>query len=196
MSSAACLAGDDALAAEQARIDRALAGCGRQLYPAALQMTGNSADAENLVQDTMTRARTALRRFTMGASGRAWLMRIMVKTYATRRPAREPAQAPRAEAGIAPAGDVGRPIVTARSVPSAEDSALADLTRSRVRQALAELPHGFRATIYLVDAEGYTYREAAELTGVPIGTVMSRLHRARNRLRQQLDPDLRPARSY
>jgi DNA-directed RNA polymerase specialized sigma24 family protein len=105
--------------------ERELAPCRRQLYPTALRMTGNPSDAEDLVQDTMTRA-------------------------------------------------------------YAEDLALSTFSLSEVRAALAELPPGFRVAIYLIDIEGYSYREAAEMTGVPIGTVMSRLHRARKRVRQQL----------
>jgi RNA polymerase sigma-70 factor, ECF subfamily len=82
--------------------------------------------------------------------------------------------------------------IAARSVPSAEDVALSKFSLSEVRAALAELPPGFRIVIYLVDAEGYSYRDAAEMIGVPIGTVMSRLHRARKRLRQQLSSGRQP----
>jgi RNA polymerase sigma-70 factor, ECF subfamily len=191
MSSAACAA-DDALSPEQLRIDQAFAGCQRQLYPAALELTGNLSDAESLVQETMARACAAFRWFVTGANGCNWLLRLMASTFARSQPAGEPEQAPvaRADCGLASAA-VGRPILTDRTAPSAEDAALAELTRSQVRQALAELPAGFRVTVYLVDAEGYSYRQAAEQTGVPIGTVMSRLYRARNRLRQQLEPRLR-----
>jgi RNA polymerase sigma-70 factor (ECF subfamily) len=82
--------------------------------------------------------------------------------------------------------------IAARSAPSAEEEVLSRFSQSEVHAALAELPVGFRAAIYLVDAEGYSYRDAAELIGVPIGTVMSRLHRARKRVRQQLSSATQP----
>jgi RNA polymerase sigma factor (sigma-70 family) len=82
--------------------------------------------------------------------------------------------------------------IAARSVPSAEDEALSKFSQSEVHAALAALPMGFRVAIYLVDAEGYSYRDAAEVIGVPIGTVMSRLHRARKRVRQQLTAGRQP----
>jgi RNA polymerase sigma-70 factor, ECF subfamily len=104
-----------------------------------------------------------------------------------RRRQRQPAEVlspdidvPAPSAALLPVG------IAARSAPSAEEEVLNRFSESEVRAALAELPVGFRAAIYLVDGEGYSYRDAAEMIGVPIGTVMSRLHRARKRVREQL----------
>jgi RNA polymerase sigma-70 factor (ECF subfamily) len=169
--------------------ERELGPCRRQLYPTALRMTGNSSDAEDLVQDTMTRAFAGLAGFRPGTNGRAWLFRIMANAFINtrRRRKRQPVEVLSRDIDI-PAPSAARlpASIAARSVPSAEDEALSKFSQSEVHAALAELPMGFRAAIYLVDAEGYSYRDAAEMIGVPIGTVMSRLHRARKRVRQQL----------
>jgi RNA polymerase sigma-70 factor (ECF subfamily) len=152
-------------------------------------MTGNSSDAEDLVQDTMTRAYAGLASFTPGTNGRAWLFRIMANAFINtrRRRQRQPAEVLSPDIDV-PAPSAARlPVdIAARSAPSAEDEVLSRFSQSEVRAALAELPVGFRAVIYLVDGEGYSYRDAAEMIGVPIGTVMSRLHRARKRVREQL----------
>jgi RNA polymerase sigma-70 factor, ECF subfamily len=201
-----CAAGHDSVGAVEYQVDgdrptaavlfeRELGPCRRQLYPTALRMTGNSSDAEDLVQDTMTRAYAGLAGFKPGTNGRAWLFRIMTNAFINmrRRRQREPVEV------LSPVVDVTAPsaatlpaAIAARSVPSAEDVALSKFSLSEVRAALAELPPGFRVVIYLVDAEGYSYRDAAEMIGVPIGTVMSRLHRARKRLRQQLSSGRQP----
>jgi RNA polymerase sigma-70 factor, ECF subfamily len=176
--------------------ERELGPCRRQLYPTALRMTGNSSDAEDLVQDTMTRAYAGLASFTPGTNGRAWLFRIMANAFINTRRHRQhqPAEV------LSPDIEVPAPCaarlavdIAARSAPSAEDEVLNRFSQSEVRAALAELPVGFRAAIYLVDGEGYSYRDAAELIGVPIGTVMSRLHRARKRVREQLCSGTRPS---
>jgi RNA polymerase sigma-70 factor (ECF subfamily) len=155
-----------------------------QLYPAALRMTRNPADAEDLIQETMTRAYTGLRNFTPGTNVRAWLYRILTNTFinSCRKRGREPAQTLRAEfEQLLDARDgVGQP------ARSAESEALDRVADSEVMQALMELPEGFRAAIYLADVEGYPYRDVAEMLEIPIGTVMSRLHRGRSKLRKRL----------
>ncbi|HKD88377.1 MAG TPA: sigma-70 family RNA polymerase sigma factor [Streptosporangiaceae bacterium] len=169
--------------------ERELGPCRRQLYPTALRMTGNSSDAEDLVQDTMTRAYAGLAHFTPGTNGRAWLFRIMANAFIniSRHRQHQPAELLSADIDIPAPSPARLPAdIAARSSPSAEEEVLSRLSQSEVRAALAELPVGFRAAIYLVDAEGYSYRDAAEMIGVPIGTVMSRLHRARKRVRQYL----------
>jgi RNA polymerase sigma-70 factor, ECF subfamily len=169
--------------------ERELGPCRRQLYPTALRMTGNSSDAEDLVQDTMTRAYAGLAGFKPGTNGRAWLFRIMSNAFLNARRHRQclPAEMLSPDIDVPPQSTARLPAdIAARSVPSAEDEALSKFGQSDVRAALAALPMSFRVAIYLVDAQGYSYREAAEVMGVPIGTVMSRLHRARKRVRQQL----------
>ena len=177
-------ASDDHLIYEQE-----LAGHQRDLYPAALRMTRNPSDAEDLVQESMARAYAGLRHFTPGTNGKAWLFRILANTFVSgyRKRQREPIQvlSPEFEALVsaAPSWSATGP---ARTEPSAEEAVLSQFSNSEVRDALRELPECFRATIYLADVEGYPYREIAEMLGVPIGTVMSRLHRARVQLRKRL----------
>jgi RNA polymerase sigma-70 factor, ECF subfamily len=155
-----------------------------QLYPAALRMTRNPTDAEDLVQETMARAYTGLRNFTPGTNVRAWLYRILTNTFINtcRKRGREPAQTLRAEfEQLLDARDgVGQ------RAQSAESEALDRVADSEVMQALMELPEGFRAAIYLADVEGYPYRDVAQMLEIPIGTVMSRLHRGRGKLRKRL----------
>jgi RNA polymerase sigma-70 factor, ECF subfamily len=169
--------------------EREVECCRRQLYPAALKMTGNPSDAEDLVQETLTRAYAGLRGFTPGTNARAWLHRIMANTFVNsyRKGRREPAQVLSLELEVThPAGGIRGIGGSLAHMPSAEDEVLRRFAHSEFRQALDGLPDCFKATIYLADVEGYSYYDVAEMIGVPIGTVMSRLHRARNRLRRQL----------
>ena len=161
-----------------------IAGHRRDLYPAALRMTRNPSDAEDLVQESMTRAYAGIRHFTPGTNSRAWLFRILSNTFVSgyRKRQREPVHVLGAEFDALPAVDAG----PSRAAPSAEDAVLGQFANSDVREALTELPECFRATVYLADVEGYPYREVAEMLGIPIGTVMSRLHRARAMLRKSL----------
>jgi RNA polymerase sigma-70 factor (ECF subfamily) len=169
--------------------EREVGCCRRQLYPVALQMTGNQSDAEDLLQETLTRAYTGLHGYTPGTNARAWLHRIMANAFLNgrRKKNREPAPVASSELET-----VHRP-VTIRTVgggpaqaPSAEDEVLRQFKHSDFREALEALPDCFKATIYLADIEGYSYYDVAEMVGVPVGTVMSRLHRARKRLRKHL----------
>lgn len=156
-----------------------------QLYPTALHMTRNPADAEDLVQETLTKAYTAYHQFTPGTNLRAWLHRILANTFINnyRKTKREPAVSP----GADPHQDwqLGRDPL-AGPARSAEAEALDKMTDSAVLTALRDLPDDFKTTIWLADVEGYPYREVAAMMGTPIGTVMSRLHRGRGKLRQQL----------
>jgi RNA polymerase sigma-70 factor, ECF subfamily len=156
-----------------------------QLYPAALRMTRNPSDAEDLVQETAAKAYAALHQFTPGTNLRAWLHRILSNTFINtyRKKRREPIQ----DLGVEFSEDWqsgSDPL--APQARSAETEALERLADSDILQALRSLPEEFRVAIYLADIEGYPYREIAEMMGTPIGTVMSRLHRGRSKLRQQL----------
>ena len=155
------------------------------LYPAALRLTRNPSDAEDLLQETMTRAYTGLRHFTPGTNVRAWLYKILTNTFlnSCRKRGREPAQTLRAEfEQLLDARDG----LGGSTVRSAEAEAMDHVGDSEVMQALMELPEGSRAAIYLADIEGYPYRDVAQILRVPIGTVMSRLHRGRAKLRTRL----------
>jgi len=156
-----------------------------QLYPAALRMTRNASDAEDLVQETIAKAYAAFHQFRPGTNLRAWLHRIQANTFISsyRKRRREPAAVP-ATGFPGDRQDAADPLSV--PVPSAEAEVLDRLADSDILRALADLPEDFRVAIYLADIEGYPYREVAEMMGTPIGTVMSRLHRGRGRLRAKL----------
>ena len=154
----------------------------RPLYPAALRMTRNPADAEDLIQETFTRAYASFGQFQRGTNLKAWLYRILTNAFLSscRTRQREPQPAPLSEIQ-------DRQLARGASYPSsglrpAETEVLERLD-SHVTRALHELPVDIRTVVYLADLEGYAYREIAEIMGTPVGTVMSRLHRGRRQLR-------------
>lgn len=155
-----------------------------QLYAAALRMTRNPADAEDLVQETYAKAFGAFEGFKQGTNLRAWLFRILTNTYISsyRAQARRPQLTSAdelTEVQVAKAA----PAATLRS---AEMQALDNLPDEDIRQALADLGEEFRMAVYYADVEGFSYKEIAEIMDTPVGTVMSRLHRGRAQLRQTL----------
>jgi RNA polymerase sigma-70 factor (ECF subfamily) len=157
-----------------------------QLYAAALRMTRNPADAEDVVQETYGKAFASFHQFTPGTNLKAWLYRILTNTYINsyRKKQREPQisdgenvedwQLARAESH------------TSSGLKSAEVVALENLPDSDIKEALQQLAPDFRLAVYLADVEGFSYKEIAEIMGTPIGTVMSRLNRGRNSLRTML----------
>lgn len=157
-----------------------------QLYAAALRMTRNAADAEDLVQETYAKAFAARDKFTMGTNLKAWLYRIQTNAFINsyRKKQREPKRSDAETVEdwqLAAAADH-----TSSGLASAEDSALDALGDDQVKQALSELSDDFRMAVYLSDVEGFAYKEIAEIMDTPVGTVMSRLHRGRKLLREKL----------
>jgi RNA polymerase sigma-70 factor (ECF subfamily) len=158
------------------------------LYSAALRMTRNPADAEDLVQETYLRAYRGFPGFKEGTNLKAWLYKILTNTYinmyrAKKRRAEQVALDEMEDfslyqrLGGLEAVDADR---------STEAEVLDSIPEESVRQAIEDLPEQFRMAVLLADVEGFSYKEIAEITDVPIGTVMSRLHRGRKQLQRRL----------
>ena len=154
-----------------------------RLYPAALRLTRNHSDAEDLIQETFAKAYVKFNQFSPGTNLKAWLYTILVRTFYSTCRHRDR----RVGEVLAPEVD-GSHVREALGEPSrsAEAEALERLGGSGVMRALAELPECFGQAIYLADIEGYRYSEIAEIMGTPLGTVMSRIHRGRAMLRRRL----------
>jgi RNA polymerase sigma-70 factor (ECF subfamily) len=137
------------------------------LYAAAVRMTRNPADAEDLVQETYLRAYRGYANFSDGTNLKAWLYRILTNTFINmyRARKRRPEQV---------------------DLDDVEDFYLDAIPDAEVKSALEELPEQFRIAVILADIEGFQYKEIAEILGVPLGTVMSRIHRGRRALQKRL----------
>ena len=158
------------------------------LYSAAMRMTRNAADAEDLVQETYLKAFNAYERFETGTNLKAWMYRILTNSYinAYRKKQRRPD-----ESDIDDIEDLYlyRRLGGAESAVlsrSAEDELLEMFGEDEVKLALEDLPEHYRMPILLADVEGFAYKEIAEILDVPIGTVMSRLHRGRKQLQKRV----------
>jgi RNA polymerase sigma-70 factor (ECF subfamily) len=159
----------------------------RQMFPAALRLTRNRCDAEDLIQETFARAYQKFHLFRPGTNLRAWLHRIMFHVFYSncRKRSRRPAETL--------TEDIYSVLDSSAVVPasrSAETEALEQLATSPAMRALRDLPDCFRTVVFLADVQGYQYAEIASLTGTPIGTVMSRLHRGRRILRERLSGEI------
>jgi len=174
--------------ADQANFERDAMQYAGQLYSAALRMTRNRADAEDVVQETYLKAYRAYDSFQEGTNLKAWLYRILTNTYINRyrKKIRRPAEVDLEEVqdlylyrriGSADSPDSAR---------SAEDEVLESLVDTDIKSAVEALPEHFRLPVLLADVEGFSYKEIADIMEIPIGTVMSRLHRGRKALQKSL----------
>ena len=157
------------------------------LYAGALRMTRNPQDAEDLVQETMMRAYRAFDRFEAGTNLKAWLFRILTNAYINtyRKKQREPIKVSQDDAEEF---DLYQELKNhdISYTRSAENVVLDELVDSDIVQALDDLPEQFRLAVLLSDVQDFSYAEMAEIMDVPIGTVMSRLHRGRKALQKRL----------
>ncbi|MGH9306842.1 MAG: sigma-70 family RNA polymerase sigma factor [Acidimicrobiales bacterium] len=158
------------------------------LYTAAVRMTRDPSDAEDLVQETYLKAYRAFGSFQEGTNIKAWLYKILTNTYINsyRAKSRRPEMSDIEDIedlylyrrlGASETAVMGQ---------SAEDVALDRFTDTEVKQAIESLPEQFRLAVLLADVEGFSYKEIAEIAGVPVGTVMSRIHRGRKALQKAL----------
>lgn len=156
-----------------------------EMYAAALRLTRNPADAEDVLQETYLRAYRGFGTFQEGTNLRAWLYRILtnafINTYRKRQ--REPQTVSDDEV---PEWYLYEKLGGEGAEASAEAEVLEALPDEDVQDALAALPEQFRLAVLLADVEGFSYKEIAEILDIPIGTVMSRLHRGRRLLKQRL----------
>ncbi|MGA7098340.1 MAG: sigma-70 family RNA polymerase sigma factor [Acidimicrobiia bacterium] len=174
--------------ADQADFERDAMQYTRQLYSAALRMTRNPADAEDLVQETFLKAFRAYHTFEAGTNLKAWLYRILTNTYINRyrKESRRPSEV---DLGTVEDLYLYRRIGSEESAEAArttEDKVLDGLVESDIKKAVEDLPENFRIPVLLADMEGFSYKEIAEILDIPIGTVMSRLHRGRKAMQKSL----------
>jgi len=171
-------------AARRRRFEQLAREYERDVFSAALRMTGNYADAQDVAQDALVKAYLGFDQFELGTNFRAWMLRIVTNTYINefRRRRRTPEMMPwetlTAETAGKVAAEAGEPLP--------EEQALADSLEAEIEEALAGLPEVFREAVLLCDMHGLSYREIADALKVPIGTVRSRIARGRALLQEQL----------
>ena len=174
--------------ADQADFERDALQYNRQLYSVAMRMTRNPADAEDLVQETYLKAYRAYHTFTEGTNLKAWLYRILTNTYMNkyRKDSRRPNEV---DLGTVEDLYLYRRIgseASAEAARTTEERVLDGLVESDIKEAVEDLPETFRMPVLLADLEGFSYKEIAKILDIPIGTVMSRLHRGRKAMQKRL----------
>ena len=174
--------------ADQADFERDAMQYTRQLYTAAMRVTRNPSDAEDLLQETFLKAYQAYHTFEAGTNLKAWLYRILTNTYINkyRKESRRPSEV---DLGSVEDLYLYRRIGSEESAEAArttEDRVLDGLVESDIKAAVESLPVNFRLPVLLADLEGFAYKEIAEILNIPVGTVMSRLHRGRKAMQRAL----------
>jgi RNA polymerase sigma-70 factor (ECF subfamily) len=174
--------------ADQANFESDAMQFAPQLYSAAMRMTRNPADAEDLVQETFLKAYRAYHTFEEGTNLKAWLYRILTNTYINkyRKDSRRPSEV---DLGAVEDLYLYRNIgseESAEAARSTEERVLDGLVESDIKKAVEDLPENFRLPVLLADLAGFSYKEIADILDIPIGTVMSRLHRGRKAMEKSL----------
>ena len=191
MSESAPTAADTRRLAEEARarvrFEEEALELSDQVYRVARRFVGSREEAEDLVQQTYERAFRSWRQFTPGTNLRAWLLRILTNLNIDR--GRRAQRSPQTTSLDTEAGDYflyNKLESQATSENPDEDRVLERLSQDSIVDALAEVPHDFRDVVVLVDIGEFSYADAAQILDIPIGTVMSRLHRGRRILKKNL----------
>jgi RNA polymerase sigma-70 factor (ECF subfamily) len=159
-----------------------------QLFSTAMRMTRNRSDAEDLVQETFIKAWRSFATYQQGTNLRAWLFRIMTNTYINKYNAqqRKPTETELDDVEELFLYKRLGAVDQSQLSQSAEDQMLSLFTDDEVKKALEELPEQFRIPVLMSDVEGFSYKEIAEILEIPLGTVMSRLHRGRKAMQKML----------
>jgi len=159
-----------------------------QLFSTAMRMTRNRSDAEDLVQETFIKAWRSFTTYQQGSNLRAWLFRIMTNTYINKYNAqqRKPTETELDDVEELFLYKRLGAVDQSQLSQSAEDQMLSLFTDDEVKKALEELPDQFRIPVLMSDVEGFSYKEIAEILEIPLGTVMSRLHRGRKSMQKML----------
>ena len=159
-----------------------------QLFSTAMRMTRNRSDAEDLVQETFIKAWRSFTTYQQGTNLRAWLFRIMTNTYINKYNAqqRKPTETELDDVEELFLYKRLGAVDQSQLSQSAEDQMLSLFTDDEVKKALEELPDQFRIPVLMSDVEGFSYKEIAEILEIPLGTVMSRLHRGRKSMQKML----------
>ena len=171
-------------ARDRVRFEEEALGLSDQLYRVARHLVGSREEADDLVQETYARAFRSWRSFQPGTNLRAWLLRILTNLNIDRgrRVQRQPESRPLEE------GDyfLYNKLEATTDGTTDEERVVERLSQNDVVNALSEVPHDFRDVLVLVDIGDFTYADAAQILDIPIGTVMSRLHRGRRILKQAM----------